>query len=90
MLGTIKEKIIESTTENEDLLIKLLAASEVCSGVISAIEIKAYSDCTINVNGSDFIIDKGEILSLPYNYMKIESITAVTAGVKLKIRYLIE
>lgn len=84
MLGQIKELIIASTTAGEDIFEQLEG------DVISALEIKAGAAATVTVNGNDFVIDKDEVLAFPYNYMRINSITAVTAGVKLKIRYLAE
>lgn len=84
MLGQVKELIISATTADEDIFEQLEG------DVISALEIKAGADATVTVNGSDFVIEKGEVLAFPYNYMKINSLTAVTAGVKLKIRYLAE
>lgn len=84
MLGQVKELIIASTTEGEDIYEQLEG------DVISALEIKTGADATVTVNGNDFVIDKDEVLAFPYNYMKINSLTAVTAGVKLKIRYLAE
>lgn len=86
MLGKVKELIISSTQEDEDIFEQLGTGDS----NVSAIEIKAYSECVVDVNGSSFTIDEGEVLSLPYNFMKVRAITALTAGVKLKIRYLVD
>lgn len=87
MLGKVKELIIDSTQEDEDIFSQLEAGED---DNVSAIEIKAYADCAIEVNGEEFTIDKDEVLSLPYNFMKVLAVTALTAGVKLKIRYLVD
>lgn len=84
MLGQIKELIIASTAADENIF------EQLDGDVISALEIKAGADATVTVNGNDFVIDKDEVLAFPYNYMRINSLVAVTAGVKLKIRYLAE
>lgn len=87
MLGTVKEKIIESTAVNEDILVLLTEGRDFKP---SAVEIKPDAQCSIAVNGNEFSVDKDEVLSFPYNFMEITSIIALTAGVKLKIRYLDE
>ena len=87
MLGKVKELIIDSTQEDEDIFSQLETGED---DNVSAIEIKAYDDLVVEINGEEFSIDKDEVLSLPYNFMKVHTITALTAGVKLKIRYLVD
>lgn len=83
MLGSVKEYIIESSEAGVDVYPEFGEDK-----VISALELKADTACTVTVNGNEFEVDEGEVLSFPYNYMRINSLSVEESGVKVKIRYL--
>jgi hypothetical protein len=85
MLGNVKEFIVMQSEADTDIFPEISEGRD-----ISALELKTDKDCTVEVNGEEFEVSAGEVLSFPYNYMKIHTLKFMTAGVKVKIRYLAE
>lgn len=85
MLGNVKEFIVMQSEADTDIFPEISEGRD-----ISALELKTDKDCTVEVNGEEFEVSAGEVLSFPYNYMKIHTLKIMTDGVKVKIRYLAE
>lgn len=85
MLGKVREYIVTQSEADTDIFPEISEGRD-----ISALELKTDKDCTAEVNGEEFEVSAGEVLSFPYNYMKIHTLKIMTDGVKVKIRYLAE
>lgn len=85
MLGKVREYIVTQSEADTDIFPDIAEGRD-----ISALELKTDKDCTVEVNGEEFEVSAGEVLSFPYNYMKIHTLKIMTDGVKVKIRYLAE
>ena len=85
MLGKVREYIVTQSEADTDIFPEISEGRD-----ISALELKTDKDCTVEVNGEEFEVSAGEVLSFPYNYMKIHTLKIMTDGVKVKIRYLAE
>jgi hypothetical protein len=56
--------------------------------VIRKLGIKVNTDCTVSINGRDFLVSSKEPLEFGYDSIKVNSIVFKTTGVSAVIRYM--
>ena len=88
------EFIINETTE--DNVVSLIQEQEVDLGlndvpknfIIRKLGIKVDADCSVLINGRQFLIEAGEALEFGYDSIKVNSIVFKTVGIKAVVRYM--
>ena len=88
------EFIINETTE--DNVVSLIREQEVDLGlndvpknfIIRKLGIKTDTDCSVLINGRQFLIGAGEALEFGYDSIKVNSIVFKTVGIKAVVRYM--
>lgn len=91
--GFANEIIVESTVANEDIfneikeLEKSLGRTIYSNTRLNPFEMKVYGEGSIKINNSLFTFEDGEIFDYG-NLLNVSSIIVLTAGLKLKIRYM--
>ena len=88
------EFIINETTEAN--VVSLIQEQEVGLGlndvpknfIIRKLGIKVDADCSVLINGRQFLIGAGEALEFGYDSIKVNSIVFKTVGIKAVVRYM--
>lgn len=94
MLGTCGEYIVAATNSTDEIVEQIKEYEKALTEyipspfIIRKIGIKTDIECTLIINGREFIIDQNGVLEFGYDMFNVTSIVAQTEGANLKIRYL--